>query len=479
MAPRPSAQFSLTLRVELDRRPGQLGMVASAIGEAGASIGTIDAIELGELRAIREISVMCSNQEHSEEVIRAVEEVEGCTLVEVTDRTFELHRGGKLYTGLKSPIKTRDDLSMAYTPGVGRVCMAIHEEPEKAFEYTMRSNTVAVVSDGSAVLGLGDIGPQAALPVMEGKAMLFKEFADVDAVPICLDTKDPDEIVQTVKLLAPTFGGINLEDIASPRCFEIENRLVEELDIPVFHDDQHGTAIVVLAALLNSCRVTGRRLEDLSVVMVGAGAAGVAVAKILINSGVQTIVACDRHGAIHTGRPDYDDGSMNLPKTWLAENTNAEQRGGLPADVLEGADLFVGLSGPGIISASDLQRMNPDPFVFAMANPDPEVNPEEAAPYVRVMATGRSDYPNQINNVLAFPGIFRGALDVRARRITEEMKLAAARGIADVVTDDELSEDYIIPSVFNGYVSSCVASAVAREAERSGASRADGARVGA
>jgi malate dehydrogenase (oxaloacetate-decarboxylating) len=477
MAVRPSAQFSLTLRVELDRRPGQLGMVASAIGAAAGSIGSIDSIELGDLKAIREITVMCSDQEHSEAIITAVEQVEGCSLLEVTDRTFELHRGGKLYTGLKSPIKTRDDLSMAYTPGVGRVCMAIHEEPEKAFEYTIKSNTVAVVSDGSAVLGLGDIGPAAAMPVMEGKAMLFKEFADVDAFPICLDTKDPDEIVQAVKLLAPTFGGINLEDISSPRCFEIENRLVEELDIPVFHDDQHGTAIVVLAALLNSCRLTGRRLEDLNVVMVGAGAAGVAVAKVLRASGVRTIVACDRHGAIHAGRPDYEDGSMNAPKAWLAENTNSERRSGMPVDVLEGADLFVGLSGPGIIQAEDLRRMNPDPFVFAMANPDPEVNPEEAARYVRVMATGRSDYPNQINNVLAFPGIFRGALDVRARRITEEMKLAAAHGIADVVTDDELAEDYIIPSVFNGYVSSCVASAVAREAERSGAARSGDARV--
>jgi malate dehydrogenase (oxaloacetate-decarboxylating) len=479
MTVRPSAQFSLTLRVELDRRPGQLGLLASAIGAAGGSIGAIDSIELGDAKAIREITVSCSDAQHSEEIIAAAEAVHGCRLIEVTDRTFELHRGGKLYTGLKSPIKTRDDLSMAYTPGVGRVCLAIAEEPEKAFEYTIRSNTVAVVSDGSAVLGLGDIGPRAAMPVMEGKSMLFKEFADVDAFPICLDTKDPDEIVQTVKLLAPTFGGINLEDISSPRCFEIENRLVDELDIPVFHDDQHGTAIVVLAALLNSCRLTGRRLEDLNVVMVGAGAAGVAVAKILMNSGVQAIVACDRHGAIHSGRPDYEDGSMNAPKTWLAENTNQDQRGGSPTDVLEGADLFVGLSGPGIIQAEDLKRMNPDPFVFAMANPTPEVNPEEAAPYVRVMATGRSDYPNQINNVLAFPGIFRGALDVRARRITEEMKIAAAHGIAGVVTDDELAEDYIIPSVFNGYVSSCVASAVAHEAERSGAVRSDGARVGA
>jgi malate dehydrogenase (oxaloacetate-decarboxylating) len=479
MAVRPSAQFSLTLRVELDRRPGQLGMLASAIGAAGGSIGAIDSIEPGDVKAIREITVSCSDAQHSEEIIAAAEAVQGCKLIEVTDRTFELHRGGKLYTGLKSAIKTRDDLSMAYTPGVGRVCMAINEDPEKAFQYTIRANTVAVVSDGSAVLGLGDIGPQAAMPVMEGKSMLFKEFADVDAFPICLDTKDPDEIVQTVKLIAPTFGGINLEDISSPRCFEIENRLVEELDIPVFHDDQHGTAIVVLAALLNSCRLTGRRLEDLAVVVVGAGAAGVAVAKILMNSGVQSIVACDRHGAINSGRPDYEDGSMNAPKTWLAENTNQDRRSGSPAEVLEGADLLVGLSGPGIIDAGDLRRMNPDPFVFAMANPTPEINPEEAAPYVRVMATGRSDYPNQINNVLAFPGIFRGALDVRARRITEEMKIAAAHGIANVVTDDELAEDYIIPSVFNGYVSSCVASAVAHEAERSGAARSGSAQVGA
>jgi malate dehydrogenase (oxaloacetate-decarboxylating) len=473
MSVRPSAQYSLTLRVELDRRPGQLGLLASAIGAAGGSIGTIDTVEMGDAKAIREITVMASDQDHADSIVAAAELVEGCHLIEVTDRTFELHRGGKLFTGLKSPVKTRDDLSMAYTPGVGRVCMAIHDNPDKAYEFTIKSNTVAVVSDGSAVLGLGDIGPAAAMPVMEGKAMLFKEFGDVDAVPICLDTRDPDEIVQTVRLMAPGFGGINLEDISSPRCFEIESRLQDELDIPVFHDDQHGTAIVVLAALLNSCRLTGRRIEDLHVAIAGAGAAGVAVAKILMNSGVHSIVACDRHGAIHSERPDYVEGSMNLPKTWLAENTNHDRLGGSAADALEGADVFIGLSGPGIIQAADLARMNPDPFVFAMANPTPEVNPEEAAPYVRVMATGRSDYPNQINNVLAFPGIFRGALDVRARRITEEMKLAAARGIAEVVTDDELTEDYIIPSVFNGYVSACVAKAVAREAESSGATRAE------
>src|SRR5919204_3598110 len=386
----------------------------------------------------------------------------------------ELDRGGKLYTGLKAPIKTRDDLSMAYTPGVGRVCMAIHEEPEKAFEYTIRSNTVAVVSDGSAVLGLGDIGPQAAMPVMEGKAMLFKEFADVDAFPICLDTKDVDEIVTAVKLISPTFGGINLEDISSPRCFEIEQRLVEELDIPVFHDDQHGTAIVTLAALINACRLTGRRLEELSACMVGAGAAGVAVAKILMSSGVREVVACHRFGAIHIEREDYELGSMNAPKVWLAENTNPSRRDGAPGEVIEGTDLFIGLSGPGIISARDLQKMNPDPFVFAMANPNPEVRPEEAAPYVRLMATGRSDYPNQINNVLAFPGVFRGALDVRATQISEEMKIAAAKGIASVVADEELDEDYIVPSVFNRDVSRAVAKAVAEEAKRTGAARATG-----
>jgi malate dehydrogenase (oxaloacetate-decarboxylating) len=404
-------------------------------------------------------------------VIKAVQSVREARLVETTDRTFELHRRGKIHTGLAAPIKTRDDLSMAYTPGVARVCSAIAENRQKAFKYTIKANTVAVVTDGSAVLGLGDIGPEAAMPVMEGKAMLFKEFADVDAFPIALDTKDPDKIVEAVALMAPTFGGINLEDISSPRCFEIEQRLIELLDIPVFHDDQHGTAIVVLAALINACRLTGRRVEDLSVAMVGAGAAGVAVAKILMNSGISRVVACDRFGAIHTGRDDYEAGSMNAPKVWLAENTNAERRSGSPADALEGTDLFVGLSGPGIVTAQDLERMSPDPFVFAMANPNPEVRPEDAAPHVAVMATGRSDYPNQINNVLAFPGIFRGALDVRAQTITEEMKIAAARGIAATIADEELTSDYIVPSVFNRDVSREVAKAVSEEAERAGAAR--------
>ena len=329
-----------------------------------------------------------------------------------------------------------------------------------------------MVSDGTAVLGLGDIGPEAAMPVMEGKAMLFKEFADVDAFPICLDTKDPDEIVHAVKLIAPAFGGINLEDISSPRCFEIENRLVAELDIPVFHDDQHGTAIVVLAALFNACRLTERSLHDLKVSMAGAGAAGVAVARLLMDAGVASIVACDRYGSIRKTRPDYESGEMNAPKTWLAENTNHEGRETTLGGALEDTDLFIGLSGPGVVTVDDIKTMNPDPFVFAMANPVPEVQPEEAAPYVKLMATGRSDYPNQINNVLAFPGIFRGALDVRAPKITEEMKLAAARGIAEIVSDDELAEDYIVPSVFNREVASAVAAAVAEVAEREGIARA-------
>ncbi|GAC1316264.1 MAG: malate oxidoreductase [Thermoleophilaceae bacterium] len=467
----PSAQFSLTLRVELARRPGILGQLATAIGAAGGAIGAIDIIEQGDLTATREITVDSTDREHGAAIISAVQAVEGARLVEATDRTLELHRGGKLYTGLKTPIRSRDDLSMAYTPGVARVCLEIEADPEKAWEYTIKKNSVAVVSDGTAVLGLGDIGPEAAMPVMEGKAVLFKEFAGVDAFPLCLDTKDPDAIVETVRLIAPTFGGINLEDISSPRCFEIENRLIEDLDIPVFHDDQHGTAIVVLAALLNACRLTGRRIEDLEVAMAGAGAAGVAVAKILMSSGVRSIVACDRFGAIHSGRDDFQDGSMNAPKTWLAEHTNGERIGGSPAEILGGRDLFVGLSGPGLFGAEDLKRMNRDPFVFAMANPNPEVRPEDAAPFVRVMATGRSDYPNQINNVLAFPGVFRGALDVRAPRITEEMKVAAAHGIAGVVAEDELSEDYIVPSVFNRDVSHAVARAVAEEAVASGIAR--------
>jgi malate dehydrogenase (oxaloacetate-decarboxylating) len=384
---------------------------------------------------------------------------------------MQMHRGGKIEQRNKYPLKTRDDLSMAYTPGVARVCQEIHADRSKAFEYTIKRNTVAVVTDGSAVLGLGDIGPEAAMPVMEGKAMLFKEFAEVDAFPICLDSHDVDEIVKAVELLSPTFGGINLEDIAAPRCFEIEERLKASLDIPIFHDDQHGTAVVVMAALFNALKIVGKPIEDLRVLVVGLGAAGIAVTKMMLESGVTHVVGCDRMGAISTERRDYANGEMSEIKRWYAESSNPDKLGGEPADVIEGMDLFIGLSGPGIIAADALERMNEDAIVFAMANPNPEVMPEDAEPYVRIMATGRSDYPNQINNVLCFPGIFRGALDAGAPAISEEMKMAAARGIADVVTEEDLSEDYIIPSVFNRDVAPAVAEAVVAEAKQAGIAR--------
>jgi malate dehydrogenase (oxaloacetate-decarboxylating) len=469
--PAPSAQFSLTIRVEIADRPGMLGLVAGAIGQVGASIGSIDLVEVKDGVLLRDITVDAAGSEHWDTIVAALGAIDGVHVVDTTDRTFLLHMGGKIEQHNKSPLKTRADLSMAYTPGVARVCQAIAEDPDKAFQYTIKRNTVAVVSDGTAVLGLGDIGPRAAMPVMEGKAMLFKEFAGVDAFPICLDTKDPDEIVAIVRNLAPTFGGINLEDISAPRCFEIEDRLKAELDIPVFHDDQHGTAIVTLAALLNACKLTGKRLEDLRVLVIGLGAAGVAVTKILMESGVRHVVGADSRGVLSTARADYEDGSMTPVKRWYAEATNPDRLAGTPADVIDGMDLLIGLSGARVFPAEALARMNDDAMVFAMANPTPEVSPEEAAPYARIVATGRSDYPNQINNVLAFPGVFRGALDVRAPQITEPMKKAAAQAIADIVPDSELREDYIVPSVFNRDVAPAVAAAVGAQARAAGEDR--------
>jgi malate dehydrogenase (oxaloacetate-decarboxylating) len=473
----PSAQYSLTLRVEIDHRPGMLGKVASAIGEAGGTIGAVNLVQVEGAHTIRDITVETADAADWPRLTAAVDAVPGARVLDTTDRTFMLHVGGKIELRNKSPLKTRDDLSMAYTPGVARVCTAIRDDPDKAFQYTIKRNSVAVVSDGTAVLGLGDIGPRAAMPVMEGKAMLFKEFAGVDAYPICLETKDPDEIVAAVRAISAGFGGINLEDVSAPRCFEIEDRLQAELDIPVFHDDQHGTAVVVLAALLNALTLTEQRLEDIGIVIVGLGAAGVAVTRILLAAGARHIIGCDSRGAVHVERADYVDGSMPAIKREIAALTNPERRSGSVTEVLEGADLFIGVSGARLLPASALAAMNPDPIVFAMANPDPEVSPEEAASYVRILATGRSDYPNQINNVLCFPGIFRGALDVRATRITEEMKTAAARAIADIVSIDELREDYIIPSVFNREVVGAVAAAVADEARESGAAEA-GAEMG-
>jgi malate dehydrogenase (oxaloacetate-decarboxylating) len=478
MSVTPSAQYSLTIRLEIAHRPGMLGQVASAIGRAGGVIGAVDLVEVSEDKLLRDITVDAADQAQWEAITAALDALEGVRVVDTTDRTFLLHVGGKIELRNKHPLRTRDDLSMAYTPGVARVCQAIAADRDKAFQYTIKRNSVAVVSDGTAVLGLGDIGPEAAMPVMEGKAMLFKEFAGVDAFPICVDTKDADEIVETVQRIAPGFGGINLEDISAPRCFEIEDRLKAALDIPVFHDDQHGTAVVVLAALLNACRLTGRELADLRVLVTGLGAAGVAVTKILMQAGVTHVVGADSKGLVSTERADYVDGSMNAVKRWYAENTNPAHLTGAPADALEGTDLFIGLSGARIFPAEELRRMNDDAMVFAMANPTPEVSPEEAASYARIVATGRSDYPNQINNVLCFPGIFRGALDVRAHEITEEMKTAAARAIAEVIPEAELREDYIVPSVFNRDVAPAVAAAVAEQAKEQGAAMVRGDTIG-
>jgi malate dehydrogenase (oxaloacetate-decarboxylating) len=471
--PSVSAQFSVTVRVELDARQEPLGKLTGQIAEAGGALQGVDLVPGagGEGKRVREFTVDARNQQHWEEILRAIGSTRGARVLGYVDRTLQMHRGGKIAQQNKYPLKTRDDLSMAYTPGVARVCQEIAADRSKAFEFTIKRNTVAVVSDGSAVLGLGDIGPEAAMPVMEGKCMLFKEFANVDAFPICLDTRDPEQIINAVRLMAPTFGGINLEDISAPRCFEIEQRLKEEIDIPVFHDDQHGTAVVTMAALFNALKIVGKNLEDLRVLVVGLGAAGVAVTKMMLESGVTHVIGCDRQGALSTTREDYESGEMSEIKRWYSENSNPDKLQGGPADVIEGCDLFIGVSGPGIIEAEDLGKMADDAIVFAMANPNPEVMPEEAGPYVRIMATGRSDYPNQINNVLAFPGIFRGALDAGAPRITEEMKLAAAQGIADVVAPDDLSEDYIIPSVFDRDVAPAVARAVIEEARRDGIAR--------
>ena len=457
-----SASFSGTMRVRLENHPGAFASLAAAIGEAGGLLGAIDLVRVGHGHKVRDVTFLAADAAHVERILAAVENVHGVEVEHLSDRTFLAHLGGKLEVTPRMPLKTRDDLSIAYTPGVGRVSSAIAEDPAKVWSLTIKKNTVAVVTDGTAVLGLGDIGPEAALPVMEGKAVLFKEFGGIDAWPLCLATKDVDEIVRTVTAIAPVFGGINLEDISAPRCFEIERRLREALDIPVFHDDQHGTAIVVLAALLNALRVVGKRTEDVRVVVTGVGAAGTAVTKSLVAAGVRDIVGCDREGALYRGRP-----GLSAVKKEFAAVTNPRNVRGSANDALEGADVFIGLSAPGAVTAEAIRRMAEGAVVFAMANPIPEVMPEEIEDFVAVIATGRSDYPNQINNVLAFPGVFRGALDVRAREITGEMELAAAQALAAVVKPDELSPDYIVPSVFNRDVAPAVAAAVSTAAQRS------------
>ncbi len=467
MSGTPTAAYSIRIRARLANVPGVLGRLAVAIGEVGGNIWALEGFEAKHTDLDEDIIVNCSSEKHQQQVLDAVRGLEGVEILEWDDRTFAMHVGGKIEVLPLMPVGDRDDLSMAYTPGVARVCKAIEADPERAHELTIKKNTVAIVTDGTAVLGLGNIGPEAALPVMEGKALLFKEFAGVDGFPICLDCSSADEIVESVARIAPVFGGINLEDIAAPQCFEVEEQLKERLDIPVFHDDQHGTAVVVLAALQNALKIVDKKMADLNVVVAGVGAAGVACAKILMEAGVAHVVGVDPRGAIWEGRD-----KLNPAKQWFAENTNPDRLKGELSAVIPGADIFIGVSGPGLLRPDDLDTMSRDPIVFALANPDPEIRPEEARGRAAVIATGRSDYPNQINNVLCFPGIFRGALDAGATAITENMKLAAADAIASAVGEDELAPDFVIPSVFDKRVSRLVADAAAGAAVRDGVVRA-------
>jgi len=465
----PSPGYGILIRLAIPTQPGMLGKVTSAIGRAGGDIGAVDIVGFRKNTTIREIVVNVADISTGEKVVGQVSRVKGVNVLSVTDRTFMIHRGGKIEIRNKIPLNTREDLSMAYTPGVARVCMAIHNDPEKVYDLTIKKNTVAIVTDGTAVLGLGDIGPEAAMPVMEGKAMLFKEFGGVDAFPICLRTKDPGEIVSVVKLISPGFGGVNLEDISAPRCFEIESRLRKELAIPVFHDDQHGTAVVILAGLINALKIVDKRLEDIRVVVSGLGAAGAASIRLLLSSGVRQIFGCDRSGILYKGRKE----NMNPIKAQMAEQTNPERIQGSISNAMKGADVFIGLSQPGVINPQDIKKMARKPIVFAMANPVPEIMPEEVAKYAPVVATGRSDYPNQINNVLCFPGLFRGVLDCHAKGINDQMLFAAAHAIARMVSEEELSEDYIIPSVLNRKIPERVADEVKQAAIRTGMAKSE------
>jgi malate dehydrogenase (oxaloacetate-decarboxylating) len=454
----PNPSYSITVQVQIPNHAGMLARVVQAIGEAGGNIGHIDVLSRDRKEVVREITVDAASQAHAEAIVQALKTEPDIQVLSTQDRTFELHQGGKLMTVGKLPLQSQDELAMAYTPGVGRICMAIAQQPERVYELTMKQNTIAVVTDGSAVLGLGNIGPAAALPVMEGKALLFREFGDLNAFPICLDTQDVDEIVETVRRVAPVFGGINLEDISAPRCFEVEARLQRELDIPVFHDDQHGTAIVVLAALTNALKLVGKSLETVKIVVNGAGAAGVAISRLLHKAGATTIWLCDRQGIVSRERtdltPEKVEFAVNIP--------------GSLTTALEEADVFLGVSAPGVLTPAMIKGMAADPIVFAMANPIPEIQPELVKGLVAVMATGRSDYPNQINNVLAFPGIFKGALHCRAASITSTMYLEAAQAIAALVSPQDLNPERIIPSVFDPRVAPAVAAAVEQAARKEG-----------
>ncbi|HIK37479.1 MAG: NAD-dependent malic enzyme [Geminocystis sp.] len=457
----PSPSFSLTVRLELKNRTGALAEVTKAIAEAGGNLGQISLIERNLKTVKRELQIDASSTEHAEQIVRAIKALKDVEVLHVSDRTFDLHRGGKIHIQNRIPINSSADLAMAYTPGVGRICKAIEEAPEKVFSLTIKGNSVAIVTDGSAVLGLGNLGPEAALPVMEGKAMLFKQFADIDAFPICLATQDAEEIIRTVKNIIPAFGGVNLEDIAAPKCFEIERKLQEELDVPIFHDDQHGTAIVTMAALINSLKLVDKEMTKVKVVINGAGAAGIAIARLLQQAHCENIILCDSRGIVSKGRPD-----LNEEKRLFA----VAQEGTL-ADALVGADVFIGVSTAGVLTPEMVKTMAAQPIVFAMANPIPEIQPELIRDIAAVVATGRSDYPNQINNVLAFPGVFRGALDCRAIAFTTDMYLQAAKAIAGLVPPSVLDKEHIIPSVFDPRVVPTVAAAVQQAARETGVAR--------
>jgi malate dehydrogenase (oxaloacetate-decarboxylating) len=462
-----SAAFSYTMQLKVRNKPGHLAKVVNILGEEQASVAEVNLLSSDFNYRYRTITMHCKSEEHAERVIERIKAIPENTFESVKDDVFVLHEGGKLKVEPKIYIKNRDQLSQAYTPGVARVCNHIAKNPEAVFDYTMRGSTIAVVTDGTAVLGLGNIGPKAGLPVMEGKAVLFKQFGGLNAFPICIDSQDTDKIIETVALLAPNFGGINLEDIAAPRCFEIETALQERLDIPVFHDDQHGTACVVLAGLMNSLKVIGGKMSDLKVVISGVGAGGVAIAKMLNAVGIGNIVPCDSEGIVYKGRK----GGMNPMKDEILSFANKENEKGSIKDAMKGANVFIGVSKPGVINVDDVKKMKKDPIVFALANPTPEIMPEEIEGIARIIGTGRSDYQNQINNVLCFPGIFKGAVECRATKITDGMKLAAAQAIASAIPENELSETYIIPDPFNMDVPKLVAERVRHAAIKDGVAR--------
>jgi malate dehydrogenase (oxaloacetate-decarboxylating) len=459
----PTPGYSIVVRLEIENKPGMFAKIAGIIGEKGGDLRSIDIIKMEKGKIIRDVSINTINEEHGKDIVKALQNLKGVKVLKVVDQTFLMHEGGKIGIYNKREIKGVEDLARVYTPGVARVCMDIYRNPDHIYRYTIKGNTVAVITDGTAVLGLGNIGPAASMPVMEGKCVLFKEFAGIDAFPLAISTTDVEEFVSIVKKIAVPFGGINLEDISAPRCFEIEKRLREELDIPVVHDDQHGTAIVVLAALINVGRLLKEDITRFKVVVSGAGASGTAVTKLLLAYGIKNVIVCDRKGAIYEGRE-----GLNPYKEALAKETNPFKEKGSLKEVLKGAKVFIGLSAPNLLTREDIKNMAKEPVVFALANPDPEISPEEITDIAKVIATGRSDYPNQINNALAFPGLFRGLLDARAKGVTPEVFIEAAKAIASIIKDEELNEDYIIPSIFNPNVTKATAKAVAKKIEELG-----------